>query len=345
MVSKKDAFERKLVNQIIKDRSMVETGTDLINTLDNLKKNEYMLITTNLIPWKFSVFQSHGRELLRTRAEKTRKFAKHANKVELIKRGDDRDNWTYQFSQMNMKPFDLIKNAYSNAKQGFYSGYSYIPLVGNDKRKRIVPLIECIEGSLLFSYAKQFCDGIEVRPYDDSQKVAEEGTSIIVGVPSRTPKRGRYRFRVDHVPIKATRLNKMLGSATVSNHACALLDYGELRYQYLDDKIGSREFVFDAHDIAGILAIVENYAKKGNEVPGESCYQVVPNPAMIERYKKMKQQCVIEDFKDGEKRLYPLNKPERESFLQGCAIKSGVENCFMPANEADAENYIKYWLK
>lgn len=54
-----------------------------------------------------------------------------------------------------------------------------MPLIGNDWRKRKVPLVECLEGARLFAYAHQIGNSIRVKPYSDARRVETEGAEVV----------------------------------------------------------------------------------------------------------------------------------------------------------------------
>jgi len=364
MASKKDIFRYMHLGEITpaeikKNKKEIVADSNLVLRLEELGPDEYMKIArpgspSILIDPKWLTFNLRGQDFVRMRMEKRGKFLRHGDEIKVISAGNNVSTLLNRLvpgkanSHKPIHPYTLIKEAYENAGRGFYSCYSIVPIIGSDKRIRRIPLLDCIDGTLLFAYAQKQCGGCDVMPYTDAHKVAEEGGSVVVRVPSRSPKHPRQKFRIDNLAIKEGPLQNVVGASIITTHNCDDMIYKGIRYKQADEKISSKHFNFDAHDICGILAAMEDYERQGNMTPSQCSYILVPTEFMFGLYKKMRKQCIVEDFNHKGKVIeYCLNEAELESFIQGCAIHYGLEKTFLPRHiiSGDIKEYFNQWME
>ncbi len=178
-------------------------------------------------------------------------------------------------------------------------GYSFKPIQGVDRRKRLVPFSWIMEGARIFAYSERLKKGIEVKPYDDAAKVEQEGADVIVIVPSRKKRQRRYTIRFKHVPIIDNQRKRAICWSLDTN-----FERGEeprhktfnIRYRFEHDREGSDVKVFYPHEIAGYLAIAKHYAaKEGNRVPWDMNPFAKPSQKLVDFYKRITNNVVIYD--------------------------------------------------
>ena len=95
-----------------------------------------------------------------------RKFRKHGDEVKLRRYRTVEDALADKAT-----PVELRRQKFDHLHSHKYCSYSFMPLIGNDWRKRKVPLVECLEGARLFAYAHQIGNSIRVKPYSDARRV------------------------------------------------------------------------------------------------------------------------------------------------------------------------------
>ena len=116
-------------------------------------------------------------------------------------------------------PLQFRQESFSRAFEGVREneiqsvGFSFEPIRGKDTKQRQVPFYIGPEGVRIFTYSEIAREnpgvvgenaGIEVVPYADARRVAREGGKVVVRVPSRTRKRGKYEMKFVNFPLQAT---------------------------------------------------------------------------------------------------------------------------------------------
>lgn len=277
----------------------VSADNNLIDRIESLEEDKVLIIETRLIPPNYFT---------------QRKFLKHGQEVK-----PERVYTLEQMAKEIFVPVRLREEAFNSIADGPYCGYSFIPLVGRDKRKRKVSLVECLEGARLFAYAHKVGTGIEFKSYEDSKKVESEGAEITVRVPSRTQKRSRYEFNLISVPIVDNRDKFAITQSIASTgHDCKRKQY-DFRFKYEDEKESSRLFNFCAHEIAAYFEVA-NYSWNilKNIIPLEMNQFAIPTGKTVEYYKRLCDSTLIRDnnLKTKDK-LRKLNKADKEILLWG----------------------------
>ncbi len=155
-----------------------------------------------------------------------------------------------------------------------YVGYSIKPSWG-DKRTRMIPFSFIPEGLRLFAYAENNTSGIKIDIYPDVKRVKKEGATMVVEVPSREKKEGRYKYKLLHVPVIRGKENL----ATILQLKPALLidekigepikgrpmhDIYNIRYTAESDPEASEVITFYPQDIAAYIKIAGDYWKNKN---------------------------------------------------------------------------------
>ena len=289
---------------------ILETSSGLINRILSLEEEEALLITRDLIPNDF---------------QGSRKYMKHADDVKL-----KRFSSLEEAVAGKKKPRELMMDAFDNLKSPFVSGYSFKPVMGPDKRKRKVSLVECVEGAKIFSYVHQpgsgFVSSIDVVPYDEVGRVAIEGADIVLRVPSRSKRASRYEFKLMGVPVNESEDMWALWQNLSTTHDPKFKTYN-IRYGWPWKKESSRFLNFSSHEVAAYLAIAEHYWKEDrNPIPWQMNPFAVPTKLTADFYNKLSGQCLI---KTGGK-TRELNNGEKEILLWALVKRKGYETTFSP---------------
>jgi len=289
-------IQRLNTSQAYSNKGLVEKINDLNPDLDNLQ------IRTQIIPGKFT-------RNSKTNVEASRKCLKHGDLIILSQPELQRDAYNLSEIPLQMRARDFSELENMREEEIYFVGYSFRPVQGRDKTKRIVPFVWCPEGLRLFAYAENIApevDGISVESYDDAERVKKEGASVVLEVPSRTKKKERYKIKLMHVPIKRSRENL----ATVLSLKPAVLideetgepeigrtphsDYN-IRYTYSTDVEGSEVITFYPQDIAGYVGVIKDQNKKHNLTPMEMNPFALFSKKGAEFYKKLCNNAVMFD--------------------------------------------------
>ena len=238
---KKQFFQEPTKARILKV-STINADDNLIDRIENLDEDKALIIETRLIPNNFP---------------NSRKFLKHGQEVK-----PTRVYTLEEVAKERFVPVQLREQAFNDINKKAYCGYSFMPFVGKDRRKRKVTLTECIEGARIFAYAHNIGTGIEFKSYEDSRRAESEGAEIPVRVPSRRKKLSKYDFNLTSVPVIDSQ-NKFAVAQSIgsSGHDCKRKQY-DFRYKYEDDKESSKVFNFCAHEIAAYFEIINHYKNK-----------------------------------------------------------------------------------
>lgn len=291
---------------------------DLVERIENLNPSEDALeIRTLIIPSRFKRGNSGF--------EASRKCYKHGNLIALPQPTTLSEAYdSYEI------PLDLRAKAFSQLQKMKqedinFVGYSWRPVFGRDKTKRVVPFVWLPEGARIFSYAENYSRykqnkqeklGIKVEAYPDAKKVRKEGASVVVEVPSRTEKKPRYKFGFLHIPFipnnpeKETNYNL----ATVLSLKPALLREGELeesvesiqgrtphqiydiQYKFEQAREQSPVIRFTPQDIAGYLGIIKKQLTEQHNITALMFNPfALPSKHHAEFYKKLCNNVVIYD--------------------------------------------------
>jgi len=317
---KKQFFQEPTKARILKV-STINADNNLVDRIENLDENQALIIETRLISNNFP---------------NSRKFLKHGPEVK-----PKRQYTLSQIAKERFVPVQLREQAFNGIGNKAYCGYSFIPFVGRDKRKRKVSLVECLEGARIFAYAHNIGTEIEFdpKPYDQSKRVESEGANIPVKVPSRRKKLSKYNFNLISVPVIDSP-NKFVVSLGIAStgHDCKGKQY-DFRYRYKDDKEGSDVFNFCGHEIAAYLKIIDHYwRKEKNIVPLEMSPFALPTMKTVDYYKRLCDSVLIRDETSKAKdQLRKLNKAEKEILLWGLVYKYNHDDTFFATEKI--ENY------
>jgi len=313
MVCKKKTFFRNLTKAQIRKKDLIENAT--LFDLSQMTNNEYMIIDP--------IFAGNTLS--------ARKHMKHGPEVK------PRRQYTIE-QALNEKitPVQMREDVFNNLNGPFYCSYSFQPL-GNDKRKRKVSLVQCLEGAKLYAYANQV-NGAEiiVKPYADAKRVAKEGAEIIVEVPSRTQKQLRSRFKLMSIPVIDSPEKYAIALNFGSTHSCPSKEF-KIRYTYENSKENSQVLNICAHEIAGYLGVIDYFCnEEKNLIPLQMSQFALPTQETADFYKKMDNNVLIRDNKIKSKdSLRKPNFADKEVALWDWVKSKGHDVSFYPKASRD----------
>ena len=233
------------------------------------------------------------------------------------------------------------EDAFSGVVSPFLRGYAF-PTLSVDKRRRVVPLTELVEGVQLYAYAEglygDFGNSLaEVRGYVDSSDTARHGGEFVVRVPSRTPGRSSYRVALHHVPLASSTYPQHVARRFVTDHACAEASFQDVRYQVTPERNFPRETFFCAHAIAAYLHVVD-YAKRELEdtTPFVHIPFAIPTQRLVSLDARVRHRLVVQDLDKKDRVSYRVaNRAEREVILWQAVHQLGYDSTFVPTKERD----------
>jgi hypothetical protein len=254
----------------------VNTQRNLVKRIMDLDPNEDALeLRVRVIP------HIHFRNVT-TVAEAGRKLYKFGNLVPL----SQPENLEIAYKSRK-NPLDIRRGDFTDLErideiQNNFIGYSFRPVQGRDRRKRIVPFVWLLEAFKLFSYSettgvdkKTGKGSIVVEPYSDALRVANEGAKIVCKIPSRTQKKSRYVVRLENVPVRDNSYKRAIIWGVKSNFDQHPMHSNyNLRFTWETGKEGSDVFTWYPHDIAAYIASAKKFRTDqvpGNIVPLQMC--------------------------------------------------------------------------
>lgn len=174
-------------------------------------------------------------------------------------------------------PLAIRERSFTNALAGLkeeeitFIGYSWYPVQGRDRRKRIVPFPAITDGVKLFAYSEQLPQGIEVDDrYIDSRRVKHEGARILCKVPSRTKKKQRYPVNLIHFPVEGvTERRAVIWSLKTQydeGREPLASTFKDLRFTRELEPEVSDIFSFGPHDIAAYIGAIGKFWKTRNNM-------------------------------------------------------------------------------
>lgn len=292
MYTKREFFHKPMIRDITNGRTQI-LGTnidDLVMMIVESEEDNYLLIEEGVL------FE-----------EDPRKWLKHGREVKLR-----RFRSLEKMVDARLDPVQLREKAFSELKRD-YCGYTFLPVSGKDQRKRKVHLVDCVEGSRIYSYVVNSIASIDIRPYDDAKRTSKDGASLIVNVPSRQPKQGRYKFKMFSAPVVDSRDKYGISLRLATDHSCEHKRY-QIRYRYETDKESSNIFTFCPHEIAAYLAIIDHYwLNDKNITPLQMSQFALPTQFTADFDRRLRTQVITQyTTKNGRQKRRTLNRAEME---------------------------------
>tara|TARA_Y100000310_G_scaffold83178_1_gene79843 strand:+ start:473 stop:1582 length:1110 start_codon:yes stop_codon:yes gene_type:complete len=345
MSKRKSFFQERTPAQI--RRMNVTKGyshRDLVQRIDDLGPSEDMLeIRTLIIPNRF--------RRRNTSSQASRKCYKHGSLVALNQPSGLQDS--YGWTDI---PLDLRASAFAGLKDMKqadinYVGYSFRPVFGRNRGKRVMPFVNLAEGARIFTYAENYSTfrqrdsasgemvekrGVKVDAYPHARRVLREGASVVVSVPSRTEKKSKYTFGLSHVPCVSNTpsdwnnyglsVSLALSPSLVADEEGIIggrteHDKYDIRYTYDGSREGSPVVRFTSQDVAGYLGVVKHQLTENHNLAGLTFNPFAfPSQHQAEFYGKLNNNVLIYDPESSNKDK--LRKPHlaEKSILLARAI-------------------------
>ncbi len=290
----KPFFRERTLAQI-KQLDLALASDRLVDRILSLEADQGLIITRQLIPEEYH----HDPQVT-----PDRKFLKHGKEIKLPRSKSISQAVQQRKTplQKRQKAFDRVQVSYcTKGELPFYCCFSIAPPFSNDKRKRKIPLVECVKGAMIYTYSENSHEPDEkifIMPYDDAQRVKRDGVQILVKVPSRTEGKERNSFVFKMVPVVDVPRKFALAEAVWSDHVCESKRF-KIGYTYPDSSEGSLPFYFCAHEIAAYLAICDHYfIKQKNVVPLQMNPFAFPTQLTATYFNRLNNNCLIFDPRD-----------------------------------------------
>ncbi len=342
MPTKAEIFHKPTAEEIEKGNPLivtVETIDDAVAlAIQGISNDTLIEVAAPIIPQKFSEYTSRGRSYQLSRTEASRKFMKHGPEVK-FPRFSSAYHAIKTMQQGRIVPVDLRAKEF-DASLGPYNSMSYLPIIGNDNRKRKIPLIEVVDGAKLYRYSE--CQGtpIKVTPYHNAKRVGIEGAAIDVRVPSRTPHQPSYQLSILGVPIVDNAQKYVIATSLISDHTCADMRHRK-RYTWEHSNENSRVFNWDAHSIAGVYAMMDfMWDTHHNLIPLQMSMIPLPSQKLVDISEVLRYQTVVrtkEDPSQKDEKTYPLNNAEREIGLHAAVQRLGHNQTLFSSKKRDGD--------
>ncbi|MFH1630727.1 MAG: hypothetical protein ABIA21_00690 [Candidatus Aenigmatarchaeota archaeon] len=254
---RKSYFQERTAKQILDmGPKKIYRARGLTNHIIDIDPSEDAVeIRTLIVPGQFYRSNASG-------AMASRKCYKHGDLIQLSQPRNQADALKSREIPVNIRERDFNKLRRMKEEDIYIVGYSFRPVQGRDRRKRVVPFVWVTEAIRLSNYAETMTTGMEVKPYADAVKVDSEGAEVVVSVPSRTKKKSRYDIKLSHVPVIPVDNRKaIVWSLNSTFETMPKHELYNIRYQYERDKQESDKVIFYPHDIAAYLATVKHFLR------------------------------------------------------------------------------------
>jgi|ETNmetMinimDraft_2_1059921.scaffolds.fasta_scaffold16173_2 hypothetical protein len=298
MTGKKSFFNERTTAEIRKlNLSSGYNHNDLVQRIDDLDPTKDALgIRTLLIPSRF--------RRRNTSAQASRKCYKHGSLIALTQPTGLKESYEWADIPLDLRAASFAHLSKMDQARINYLGYSFRPVFGRDREKRIVPFVNLAEGARIFTYAETHSafrqkniqtdkmeakKGIKVESYQNSKRVLREGASVVVNIPSRSKKKPKYKFRLSHVPyvpnspgsdsnyglavslsLKPTLTSEITEQETekeATNQRTEHTKY-DMRYTYQQSRDQSGIIRFSPQDVAGYLGVIKRQLTEEHNITG-----------------------------------------------------------------------------
>lgn len=341
MTKRKAFFQERTPSEIRKlSVSQGYTHKDLIQKIDDLDPDSDALeIRTIMIPHRFR----RGN----TSADASRKCYKHGSLIGLLQPNGLEESYGWSDIPLDLRAQSFKALEDMNQADINYVGYSFRPVFGRDRGKRVVPFVNLPEGARLFTYAENNSKfkqrdkstgnmiekrGVKVDAYPDARRVLSEGASVVVHVPSRSEKKPKYTFGLKHVPYVSNpplgernyglSVSLALAPSLVSNEDGFVDGRTEhtkydIRYTASDSQEGSPLVRFAPQDVAGYLGVVKKQLSEEHNITGLTFNPfALPSQHQADFYGKLNNNVLIFDPSLGSKdKLRKLHLAEKSILL------------------------------
>lgn len=202
--------------------------------------------------------------------DNTRKAYKHGLVLPLSQPKSQADAYATTESPLQIRARDFDSLSKVPEQKLYMMGFSFFPVQGNDKEKRIVPFVSIADGMRLYAWMRNNFPETKIEDYGDAKRALVEGGEFIVHIPSRTRKRF-YRTKMSHVPVvDAPYKNAIVWSLDSNFQGGVEPEFATytILFKNLRDVEGSdRKFMYP-QQVAAMLAIADKaYHEDKNRVP------------------------------------------------------------------------------
>lgn len=261
-------------------------------------------------------------------AAASRRCYKHGDLIALSQPETQQEAYACEEIPLAIRTRDFARELEGRREEEInFVGYSFMPVQGRDKRKRIIPFVWCPEAERLVSYAHSLTNGIEANmKYTNSEKAKKYGGEIVCEVPSRTEKASRYKFKLVHFPLSGiTERRAIIWSLEPKVLADELgqpekgvveHDIWRIGYTCESDREDKDEVCFYPHYIAGYLTAAVECWKKHNMTPMEMNPFAIFSREGADFYKRLCNNIVIYDPSlDSKSKLRKFHLDEKSILL------------------------------
>lgn len=344
-MTKKSFFKERTVEQIRNMNCYTVRGPrDLVERVQGLNHDDSLLIQyPGLTPHKFS-------RNSRNSAEASRRNLKHGFYLFV-----DQPYSIDAARATTEIPMQLRQRAleegleHRSEPSTFALGYSFRPIVGKDRNKRIfVPFYSIMEGCKRDTYDQFIKEnyahlgvGSSIETYEDARLVPEIGAEAVVTVPSSTKGKGRYRIKWKHVAVHDSPDKRVIWWGTRPAYEKKGPEHSsesEPLHRVYNVRYGNRsddEFTYP-HDVHAHQALIRHFMRRGNLTPLEGSQYAIPSQEAVAFYTKLCNNVIVNDSTiQAKHKLRKLHIDEKSTMMARFAGQVGAWKSFFWDPERD----------
>jgi hypothetical protein len=283
MAERKSFFKERTVAEIMDlNKIRAYKQKNLIKKISDLDpSNDCLELRVRILPGRFFIGMD-------STFESAKKCYKHGDLISLTQPKTQKEAYDCKEIPLAIRQRDFISELQRRREEDIHVlGYSWYPVQGNDRRKRVVHFNWCPEALRVYGYAETIANGIEVNAYADAKRVKKEGADIVCTVPSRTKKRPRYVVKLQHVPVDGSTERRAVIWSLGCEREAPLHSIYNIRYTWETDRESSDRLTFYPHDIAAYIAVAAYYSKQHNLTPMEMSPFALFSKKGADIYKKL----------------------------------------------------------
>jgi len=333
---------RKLhIHRVFSPKNLVSKILDLDPSEDALE------IRSLIVPGGFYANVESSREA-------SRKCYKHGDLILLSQPLTQKEAYQSKKIPLAIMERDFNKLTKIKEEEIGYLGYSFRPVQGRDRRKRVIPFVWILEGARIFSYSENILEanprediGITINAYDKSARVKKEGAKILCKVPSRRVKHPRYIIRLENVPVEGNKERKAIVWGIKSDFEIdPEHSRYNIRYTWEKEREGSDVFTFYPHDIAAYFGVIKEFYKNHNLTLWEMNPFSIPSKEMADFYKKLNNNILIFDPNSKNKdKLRKLHLAEKSILIARAIGRLGYDRTMFWDPNRDGKLKDYEWKK
>jgi hypothetical protein len=251
------------------------------------------------------------------------------------------------FKIRNKSFFDSMANI--PEEQNFNVGYMVWPVIGNDKSPMLVPFWSIAEGCMIDSYNSRICKG-----ENGSRVERVYGSEVIVKIPSRNKKSGRYVAKFSNVPNrKMSPENKAVvgwntkpaygrmidGEFVQDESASPIHKLTNVSHEGSHRRGESFQFtMIYPHCVAGYQSIIRNAMREGDFSPLEMSQFAILSRDDAAFYQKVRNNILIAEKNDSGDYILKYPRIDQKSMI----ISRRVGNNIRRLNRGEVQKTM-YW--